>query len=67
MMITFQNNILNLLKEKNVSIRKMSIDLNLEYSYAYNLVNREHLSSTHLATLDKISKYLNVEINDLYK
>lgn len=66
-MADFRNNISNLLKEKDISIRKMSMDLGLEYSYTYDLVNRESLSTTHLATLNKVSKYLDVKIEELYK
>ena len=66
-MANFRNNISNLLKERNISIRKMSMDLGLEYSYAHDLVNRKSLSTTHLATLDKMAKYLDIKIEELYQ
>ena len=61
------NNIKNILSERNISIRKLSRDLEMSYSNAYNLVNRKNLYDTKLGTLIEIAQYLNVDINKLYK
>ena len=61
------NNIKNILSGRNISIRKLSRDLEMSYSNAYNLVNRKNLYDTKLGTLIEIAQYLNVDINKLYK
>lgn len=61
------NNIGNILDEKRISIRELSIGINMDYAGTHRLVNRTNLNTTTLGTLIKIAEYLNVEIQDLYK
>ena len=61
------NNIGNILDEKRISIREMSIGIKMDYAGTHRLVNRASLNTTKLETLVKIANYLNVEIQDLYK
>lgn len=62
-----KNNILDILNEKNISIRQLSKDLELSYSYTHGLVNREHLNTIQVGTLLNISNYLDVDITKLYE
>ncbi len=61
-----RNNIQNLLQDKEVSIRRLSKELDLSYSLAHDIVNRADLGATQLGTLVKIADYLKVGISDLY-
>lgn len=61
------NNIPRILKEKDISIRRMAIDLDIDYSTMHGLVNRNSLENTQLGRLVEISKYLNVDIKKLYE
>lgn len=61
-----KNNIKNLLREKGISIRQMSLDLDKNYAYMHHLVNKDSLEATQLSTLLEVAKYLDVEITDLY-
>lgn len=61
------NNIPNILDEKRISIRELSLGINMDYAGTHRLVNRTSLNTTTLKTLLKIANYLNVEINDLYR
>lgn len=61
-----KNKIKYLLKEKGISIRQLSMDLNMDYPTAHALVNRKDLKATQLGTLYDVAKYLNVEITALY-
>lgn len=61
-----KNNIEEILKEKDVSIRKMSEDLGLSYSSAHALVKREYLDTTQMINIVNLAKYLNVEIDELF-
>jgi len=60
------NNIPNILEKKDISIRKMAIDLGLDYSYVYNLVHKESLATVQLATVVKVAGYLDVKVEELY-
>ena len=60
------NNIKRILKEKNISIKKMARDVGLDYSLAHDLVNRENLSYTRVGTLKKVADYLDVSIDELF-
>lgn len=62
-----ENNILNILNEKGISINKLSKDLDLSYSYTHGLVNREDLNTIQAGTLLNIANYLDVDITKLYK
>lgn len=62
-----KNNILNILNEKKISIRQLSKDLDLSYSYTHGLVNREDLSTVQVGTLLNIANYLEVDITKLYE
>lgn len=53
-------------EEDKISIRKMSIDLNISYAGMHRLFNRKDLASTPLGTLNNISNYLGVSLTDLY-
>lgn len=64
---TGTNNIPNILDEKRISIRELSLGINMDYAGTYRLVNRTSLNTTTLKTLLKIANYLNIEIQDLYK
>lgn len=61
------NNILNILNKRDISIRKMSIDLGMDYSFAHALVNRRSLGTTKLVTVLKVANYLDVSIYDLFE
>lgn len=60
------NNILDILKNKGISIRKMSKDLNMDYSVAHALANRDDLSNITLGRLVEVADYLDVDIKELY-
>lgn len=62
-----RNNISNLLTKRGLSIRKMSIDLGMDYSATHKLVNREDLGTTQLITVINVAEYLGVSIEELYK
>lgn len=61
-----KNKIKYILEEKEISIRRLSMDLSTPYAATYNLVNRKDLKTTQLGTLVDVAKYLNVEITALY-
>lgn len=61
-----KNMIKYILEEKEISIRRLSVDLNTPYAATYKLVNRKDLKATQLGTLYDVAKYLNVEITALY-
>lgn len=61
-----ENNILKILEKQNISIRKMSIDLKMDYSMAHSLVNRKSLKNTQLITLVKVADYLGVGMEELF-
>ena len=56
-----------MLKEKGISINGMSMDLNLDYKNAHELVTREYLDMSRFGSIVRISEYLNVKIEDLYE
>lgn len=56
-----------MLNQNNISIRQFAKDLDLDYSYAHNLVNREDLSETRLGIIIRVAKYLEVNIEQLFK
>lgn len=67
MKIKLFNNINILLQKKGISIRKMAIELKMDYKTAHNLANREDLSTTQLGTLKKVADYLEVSIEEMYE
>lgn len=60
------NNIASILKSRNISVRKMAMDLNMDYSMAHSLVNRKSLMHTQLITLVKIATYLDIDLEELF-
>ena len=62
-----QNNIKDLLEQKEVSIKQLSTVFNDNYSFTHLLVNRKDLSETQAGTLKKTADFLGVSIEDLYK
>jgi len=60
------NNIKKLLKDKDLSILKLSEISGITYANTHNLVNRPGLGSTTLETLIKVADVLGVEIKNLY-
>ncbi len=62
-----KNNIKAILKQKEISIRRLSIGLGKPYSYTHNLVTRDDISSVTVGTLKELSELLGVNIEDLYK
>lgn len=62
-----RNNIKNILREKNVSIRQLAIGTNRNYANVHELVNREDLGTTQLGTLIEVARFLGVDIAELYK
>lgn len=65
--ITIGNNLEKILDDKGISIRKMSIDLDVRYATAHDLVKRESLATTPLERIVEIASYLNVSIEELYE
>ncbi len=61
-----KNNIDKILKQKGVSIRKLSFGIKMDYSNTHDLVRRESLKKTHPSTLLKVAEFLDVDIEDLY-
>ncbi len=61
-----KNNIKAILKQKEISIRRLSIGLGKPYSFTHDLVNRESLAVTQLSTLVEVADFLGVYIEDLY-
>ena len=61
-----KNNIKNLLKEKEVSILKLSEEIGLTYASTHALVNREDLGTTQFENLKNIAMFLEVDIDSLY-
>ena len=61
------NNIKEILKDKGLSVLKLSEKTGLTYSNTHSLVNRPNLESTPLGTLMKVSEVLDVDIEELYK
>lgn len=61
------NNIKNILEQKNISIRKMAMDLSYDYSNAYKMVNKKDISYQPIGRLIEVSDYLGVNIEKLYK
>ncbi|MDT2844676.1 helix-turn-helix domain-containing protein [Vagococcus lutrae] len=61
-----KNKIKYSIEEKGISVRQLSIDLDMDYPTAHALVNRKDLSATKLGTINDIAKYLNVDIKNLY-
>ena len=61
------NNIKHILKEKGMSIYKLSQEIGLTYPNAHALVNRKSLDTTSLDTIIKVAEALDVEIEQLYK
>ena len=62
-----KNNIKTILGEREISIHKMAIDLEMGYRGAHDVVNRDDLSATQLGTLVKVANYLNLTVNDLFE
>ena len=60
------NNIFSVLEKRGISIRRMGIDLDMDYSYVYNLVHKESLATVQLSTVVRVAEYLGVNIEDLY-
>lgn len=61
------NNILAILEERYISIREMSIDMNLDYAGLHRLVNKDSLENVTLKKLLEVAEYLKVDVQDLYK
>ncbi len=61
-----KNNIKSILEEKGISIRKLSLGINMAYSNVHELVNKDSLKYTQLNTLVEIAEFLEVDITDLY-
>lgn len=61
------NNIKDIMDKKGISIRKLSIDLEMEYAQAHRLVNKKDLSNIQVSTLFKVSEYLGVTVEEIYK
>lgn len=61
-----KNNILVILQSKDISIKKMSEDIELDYATVHRIVKRKDLSSTSIGRLKLIADYLKVNIVDLY-
>ena len=60
------NNIKKIMQLKNISIMQLSKGTNINYPSIHNLVNREDLGMTQLATLNKVAVFLNVSVDKLY-
>lgn len=61
------NNIQKLLDRNGLSIRQMSIDLEIDYSVAHKLATRDSLDNIALKRLKELSKYFGVTIEELYE
>ena len=62
-----ENKIEEILNEKEISIRQLSLGTGLDYAHAHKIVKRKDLWNINLATLEKIAQFLQVPITDLYK
>lgn len=62
-----KNNIKNLLKEKEISILKLSEGIGLTYAATHALINRKDLGTTQFENLRNIATFLEVEMSELYE
>lgn len=62
-----KNNILKLLEERNISIRQLAINLNMDYAATYQLVHRKDLNKTQAGTLVNVAEYLGVDVKKLWE
>lgn len=53
--------------EKQISINKISRDLNIRYATVYNLFNKEDLAMSRLWVVAAVAQYLNVPVNDFFE
>ena len=60
------NNILKIIKDKGISIKRLSEDLEMDYSATHKLATRDNLATTQLGTVIKVANYLNVDIKKIY-
>lgn len=65
--IKMENRIKDILKDKKISVLKLSNILNMNYASVHNIVNREDLGATQAKTLAIVAKALDVKITDLWK
>lgn len=62
-----KHNLKQILEDRNISILELSKMTGIHYRIVYLLVNREDLSETRLKSLYKISKALDITIDDILK
>lgn len=65
--IRMENRIKEILKEKNMSILKLSKIMDMNYATMHSIVNRPDLGTTQAKTLLTVAKTLEVNITDLWK